>query len=214
MHLVGVEDALAVDGNLGVVRGARPASDDEVVAVHNRGAQIALHFDGMVGDKARIAFEHGHTIAPQLRLDDLDLAGHDRIGAKDQVLHSDLVFDRITASVKGALTEPAEIQNRFAEGLTGDGAGVHANSADRAFALDYRDLFAHLGGTDGGLLPGGTAADDDQVEGVVVADRHGHFERTFPSSLRFHPDLVKSELKLASIGEKRKQFAAPAMRAR
>src|SRR5271166_5609095 len=94
---------------------------------------------------------------------------HHRVGAEDQVLHRDLVFQRIAAPVKRALPQPAEIKDGFAKGLAGNGAGVYADAADGALTLDDGDFLAQLGSTYRRLLSGRPTADHDQVIYAVSA---------------------------------------------
>src|SRR5579871_3456504 len=117
----------------------------------------------------RIALVDHHAIAAQLRLDDLDLARHHRVGAEDQVLHRNVFFQRVTPAVEGALAQAAQVQDGFAKGLAGNGAGVYANAADGALALDNGDFLAQLRRADGRLLSCRPAADDDQVVDVIRA---------------------------------------------
>src|SRR6516164_3178549 len=92
MYLVGVENPLTIDGYLRIVSRPRAAGDHKVVAAYDRRGDIALHFHRVVRHEPRIPFQHGHTIATKLRLDDLDLACHYRVGAEDEVLHRNLVL--------------------------------------------------------------------------------------------------------------------------
>ena len=61
------------------------------------------------------------------------------------------------------MAEPREIEDGFAEGFAGDGAGVGADAADDLFALDDADFLAQFGGLDGGFLPGGAGPDDQKI---------------------------------------------------
>ena len=65
-------------------------------------------------------------------------------------------------------------QRVFAQGLAGDGAGVHARAADLPVAFDDGDALAGLRGLDRGLLAGGAGADHHDVEGLVGAGAHAH----------------------------------------
>ncbi len=169
VHLVGIEDALAVNGNVRIVRRARAAGKHEVLPTQHGQAVIAGHFHGVRIQETRVAFVNGDAIAAQLRLDDLDFARHHRVGTEDEVLHGDGFFQRVAAPVERALPQAAEVEDGFAKGFAGNGAGVHAHSTDGAFALDDSHFLAQFGGADGGLLSGGTAAHYHQVVGVVAA---------------------------------------------
>src|SRR5262249_14205546 len=108
-------------------------------------------------------FEHCDLVAAQLRLDDFNLAGHDGVGAEDQVLHGNLVFDGVAAAVERALPKSAQIKDRFTASFAGDGAGVYADATNGTFFLNDSDLLAQFGRTDGALLSGRTAADYNEI---------------------------------------------------
>ena len=101
-------------------------------------------------------------VAHHLFADDADLGADDLPATGDQVVHGDL--GAVAVAVKAPLLDAGQVQHGFAQGFAGDGAGVGADAADDGVALDERDLLAELGGLDGGLLAGGTAADDDHVD--------------------------------------------------
>ena len=174
MHLVGIEDALAVDRNVGRVRRPRAASNYKIIAAQQGITFFAGDLHAMGVKKARIAFVNRDPVAPQLRLDDLNLARHYRVGTEDEVFHADAVFYGITAAVEGTLAQSAEVEDGLAKGLAGDGASVDTDAADGALALDDGDLLAQLGRADGSLLSRRAAADDDEVvDGVVDGFRRG-----------------------------------------
>ncbi len=89
VYLVGIEDAFAVDGDVGAVRRPCTTSEDKIVAAQQGVSVVAGDLHAMRVEKAGIAFVDHDAIAPELRLDDLDLARHDGIGAKNEVLHGD-----------------------------------------------------------------------------------------------------------------------------
>ena len=172
VHLVGVEDAFAVDRDLRIVRGPGSAGDDEVLATQQGVSAVACDFDRVIVDEPGVAFVNRHPVATQLRLDDLDLARHHRVGTKHQVLHRDVVFQGVAAAVERSLPQAAEVQDGLAQRLAGNGAGVDANSADAALALDHGHFLAQLRGADRGFLSGGTATDYHQVVGAVAGCFH------------------------------------------
>ncbi len=61
MHLIGIEDPFAVDGNIGTMRGPGAASDQDVLAANQLGTFIAFDFEGMGIDESRVAFESGYV---------------------------------------------------------------------------------------------------------------------------------------------------------
>src|SRR6516165_3304117 len=207
MHLVGVEDSVAVDGNLLVMSRSRAAGDDEVIAVHHARSHVADYLDLVIVNEVGVALEHSDTISAQLRLDDLDLAGHDGIGAEDQVLHRDLVFDGIAAAVKRALAQAAEVKHCLAKGFARNCAGIDAHATNGALALDHGDLLAHLGGADSGFLSRRAASDDDEVVRIIAAYGVVHRSQTSPLAVcgvRLSCQESEScETKLPSFGPQR-----------
>src|SRR5262249_40758421 len=105
MNLIRIEDSLAVYGDVLAVRGARAASDQNVLAAKEMGAVAVRNLHGVSVEKARVAFNKIDEIAPQLCLDDFDLAGHDSFRAKDQIAHGNSLFQGVSAAVEGPLAE-------------------------------------------------------------------------------------------------------------
>ena len=109
MNLVGIKYSPAVDGNIGAVRRSRATGDDDVLPPSQLRTLIASDFNGMRIDKAGVAVERSHIVAPQLGLDHLNLPCHDRLRAEDQIGHRDAVFEHVTATIEAALPETAQI---------------------------------------------------------------------------------------------------------
>src|SRR5258706_16933 len=62
-----------------------------------------------------------------------------------------------------AAVEAGEVDGRLAQGLGGEGAGVHARPAEDGLALDQRHALAEVRRLRGTLLARGTRADDDEI---------------------------------------------------
>ena len=77
--------------------------------------------------------------------------------------HRDVLGDRVVAAVERALAEPGEVQDRLAQRLRRNRAGVEAHAADHLLAVDDGDLLAELRRGDRALLAGRAGADDDEV---------------------------------------------------
>src|SRR5262249_38802607 len=73
------------------------------------------------------------------------------------------ILQGIAAAVECTLPEAAQVQDRLAQRLAGDGAGVYAYAADRLLAFHQSHFLAQLGGADGALLPRWAAPDHDQI---------------------------------------------------
>jgi hypothetical protein len=61
------------------------------------------------------------------------------------------------------LAESREIEDCFAEGFAGDGAGVGGDATDDGFAFDDADFLAELSGLDRGLLAGWSTPYDKKI---------------------------------------------------
>ena len=107
--------------------------------------------------------EQLNAVAPELALEDIDFPLDDMVGAKAQVLHGDVLLDRVTAAVKGSLAKAGQVDHGFPQGLAGNGPGVQADTTHHLPFLDYGGLFAQLGGLDGRAMTGGSAANDQDV---------------------------------------------------
>src|SRR6185503_1853346 len=92
------------------------------------------------------------AVTRHLVLHNLNFVLDDVVGAKREIFDRDRLFQTIAGSVEVALAEPREIENRFAEGLAGDGAGVGGDAADDGSAFDDADGLTELGGLDRGFL--------------------------------------------------------------
>jgi hypothetical protein len=113
--------------------------------------------------KAGDAVDHVDAVARELRLGHVHFGLDDGLDAEGQVGHGDLFLDPVVHAVDGAVVVAGEVQDGFAHGLGGDGAGVDADAADDGAGLDDGHALLHLGGGHGGALPGGPGTDDDQV---------------------------------------------------
>ena len=167
-ELIGIDDPLAVERHRVAVRGPRAAGDQDVLAAHARRAVDGFDFQGVGVHEARRPRQRGHMIAVQLRADDFELAHEDLLDAEREVGDRDVLGDRVVAAVERPLAETREIQDRLAQRLRRDGAGVQADAADHLLAVDQRDLLAELGGGDRALLPGRPGPDHDEVVGGSV----------------------------------------------
>src|ERR1700681_3640796 len=139
MHLVGIKNPFTVEDEVVAVGRTCAAGNQDVLAAQQLRSFLRLHLNGVRINKGRIAFEGRDVVAAKLGLDDFNLSSHDRLGAKTQIRHGNAVLQNIAASIKAALPEAAEVENRFAQGLAGDGSGMHANPADSALAVDDGD---------------------------------------------------------------------------
>src|SRR6266849_2816098 len=92
---------------------------------------------------------------------------HDFTLMMHEIVDGEIFFERIVDAVEAALLEPGKIESGFAQGLTGNGAGVDATSAHVLGAFDDGDALAEVRGLSAALFTGRPAADHDQVESVT-----------------------------------------------
>jgi hypothetical protein len=69
----------------------------------------------------------------------------------------------VLVSVNGAVVVAGEMQNGFAHGFGGNGAGIDACATDNGAGLDHGHAFLHFGSGNGGPLAGRTGTDDNKV---------------------------------------------------
>ena len=88
------------------------------------------------------ALEVLHVVAVQLGAYHIGLAGDHVLGARRQVGDRDVVLDLVARTVELALVGAGEVEHRLAQRLGRDRAGVHADAADHALAVDDGDSLA------------------------------------------------------------------------
>ena len=106
------------------------------------------------------------VVAQQLAADHLDLAADHVLRTRCQVGDRDVVLDPVAGAVELALGMPGEVEDRLAQRLGRDRAGVDADAADHVATIDDADAAPELRGGYRRPLAARTAADDQQV--VVV----------------------------------------------
>jgi hypothetical protein len=79
------------------------------------------------------------------------------------------------------MPKPGEVKNRFTERLTGNSSSVDAHATNHIVPFHDSDALAQLCCRDCALLPGGPAADHNEV--VSQSLRHSSFVR-FKSDIR------------------------------
>ena len=145
-----------------------PTAISMLRAVHLAVARRAVDQDAVGAGQRRGAGHDGDTVAPQLVLLHPGLGPDDRAHARQQRsgCRPFVVADssREAVLIGRAMVLSVEGQNRLAEGLGRDGAGMNAHAAHVEAALHDRHPLAQLGGLHGGALTRGPASDADQIE--------------------------------------------------
>src|SRR5580692_2874047 len=189
---VGIEDALAVHGDIDAVGGTCAAGNHDVMTAQKLRSIFAFDFDGVGIEETGIALKGGDLVASKLGCNDFDFARHDGLRSKHQIGHGDTIFEDVVATVETALAKAAQVEDGFAQRFAGNGSGVHTNAADGFLAVNDGDFFAQFGGADCALLPRRTAADHYQV---VLVDIH---EAGFPLSSR-NSTIVSASRRLGAL---------------
>ena len=85
------------------------------------------------------------------------------VGAKQQILHRDVLLDGIGSSVKFPRSVTAKFECRLAQGFRGDRAEIDAAPANHGAPLDNRDPLVELGALDRSALSGRPGADHQKI---------------------------------------------------
>ena len=162
-HLIAVDDVAAVDGHLGREGGLGADGDDDVLRLVDLRAAVFGDADVIGVVEAADAVEDIDAVAGELRFGDIDFGLDDVLDAEGEIGHGDPLLHAIVHAVDGAVVVAGEVEHCLAHGLRGDGAGVDADAADRAHALDHCDLLPLLGRVDSATLSSRARSDDDEV---------------------------------------------------
>jgi hypothetical protein len=170
--VVAGEDLLAVERDMAVARRLGAGCDDDLVRRDRAGGGAV---DVLEPQLLRPAEHRGRRdqldpVAHQLVAGHVDLVLDDLVGAHQQVLHRDVLLDRVGRAVEFARAVARQLQHRFAQRLRRDCAEVDADPAEHGGALDDRDPLVELCALDRRPLAGRAGADHQEV--VVVALRH------------------------------------------
>ena len=200
--LVGVEDRLRPSrGTFGLCAGRDPQPIRMKSAARRRGSLRAPSTSSVCGSAKRavpsrisipLRFNCARTTSPCLLLDGLD--------AEAEVRDRELFLDDVVAAVEGAMPEPGEVEDPFAERLGRDRPALERDTAQRR-GDPRRPPLADLGRRDRGLLAGRPRADDREVVLGMSPWRSTSAPRTSRSSslsrrradeeeLREHPSLT------------------------
>src|SRR4029453_9662561 len=85
------------------------------------------------------------------------------MAAEHEVLDGDGLLHAIGVAVEATLLEAREVEDGLAQRLRGDGARVDADAAHTAQALDDGHASSELGSLDGGVVPGRSRANHDDL---------------------------------------------------
>jgi len=80
----------------------------------------------------------------KLVADDSGFALDDLHHASGEIANGNPVLYDVIASIKRAVTESCEVENRFAQSLAGNRASVDTNAADHIISVDNGDALSSL----------------------------------------------------------------------
>src|ERR1700686_532521 len=163
VHLVRIENALAVYRNPIDVRGPCAASDQYLLSPNLLHSFIGHDLNRMWIGKVSIPFERRHIIPPQLCLDHVHFPRHHRLRPQHQVRHHDPALHHITASIKHPLPQSAQVEHSLPQHLARNRPGMNAHPSHRQPPVDDRDLLAHFRRANRALLSRRTAANNYQI---------------------------------------------------
>ena len=103
-------------------------------------------------DEGRLAKDQLHVVAGELVLENIDTVPDDLLTAEGEIINSDVVLDPVAQAVHLPLQVSGEIHCGFPKGLAGDNARVNGATPHHLVLLHHRNLFAQLGGLDGGAV--------------------------------------------------------------
>ena len=155
---------LLVEGHAGRPGRLGAGGDDDLVRGDLAGpAAAVVDLDGVRPDEVARCPDDRDAVAGELAADDVVLPADHVPGPGGQVGDGDLVLDPVRLAVDLALVDAGEVEDRLAQRLGRDRAGVDADAAEHVRALHHGHPPVQLRGRDGRLLPARPGADHEQV---------------------------------------------------
>src|SRR5580698_1643990 len=112
------------------------------------------------------AVEYVHSVTLELVLSHSNFVLDHTLDAEDDISHGDSRRGAAIGTVEVLGIKAREVQNGFAHGLAGDGAGIYADTADGALLFDDRNSLAGLCALDSGTLASWTRTNHNQIVGL------------------------------------------------
>lgn len=178
-HVVAQEYTFTVERDMRHGRGSRSSGD------HDGGRRyLAMRrpvqggkSQSMGVDERRLRGDQLDAVAHQLVAHNVDLMSHDVLGPEQQVLHADVLLDRVRLSVQFALAVSGEIKRRLTKSLTRDRPRVEHDPADDVVPLDERHALIDLRGLHRSTLAGWARPDYHYVVIVLSHQLQGGLGR-------------------------------------
>jgi len=107
--------------------------------------------------------ENVDAVAGKLRADHIDFGFDDVEGAEGEICHGDLFLHAIVDAVDALILIARKMEDGFADGFAGDGAGVDGGATDDFEFLDKTGALAELGRLNGGALAARSGPHHDEI---------------------------------------------------
>jgi len=130
-----------------------------------------VEVNGVRRHKGRRRSDELDIVAHQLMTGDIDLVLDHPVGAKQQILHRDVLLHGVGSAVEFARAVAAELECGLAQGLRRDRAEIDTAATKHGLALDDGDFLVELGALDRRPLAGRPGADHQQIV-VERVSRH------------------------------------------
>ena len=161
--LIAVDDGAVVerhqrrDGRLGAGR------EDDVLGFVFLLASRAADLDAARIEKARGAGDDVDAVARELGANHVDFCFDDVERAEGEIGHGDGFLHPVVDAINALVLIAGKMQDGFANGLAGNGAGVDGGAADDFEFFNQSGALAEFCGLDGGALACGSGTHDDEI---------------------------------------------------
>src|SRR4029077_5614575 len=143
-NLIAIDDGLVVERDQRRDGRLRASGDNDVTRFKLGLSPGTRHLHVVRIEKAGGSRDDVDAVAGKLRANHIDFRFDDAQRAKGKIRHGDLFLDAIVDAIDALILIPGKVQDRFADGFAGNGAGVDGSSADHFQLFDERGAFSEL----------------------------------------------------------------------
>ncbi len=163
--VVAGENPLAIERNVRRTGGFRPGGDDDLFCGDRAGRSAVdiIEAKSVGRHEGCRRCDELDIIAHQLMAGDVDFVLDHPVGAKQQILHRDVLFDGIGGAVKFPRAIAAKFERRLAQSLGRDRAEIDAAPAEHGASFDDRDFLVELRALDCSALTGRAGTDHQKI---------------------------------------------------
>ena len=162
-NLIAVDDGRVVERDQGRDGGFRARGENDVARFKLDLSARARHLHVVRIQKAGGSRHDFDTVAGELSADHIDLGLDDVERAKGKIGHGDLLFHTIVDAVDALILIAGKMQDRFADGLARNRAGVDRRTADHFQLFNKRGAFAEFRRLNRGSLASRPGTDHDEI---------------------------------------------------